>query len=80
MRKTLRAQSQRRSKLETLAAVKNPPVVFAKQADLASGPQQVNSAKTTPFFTTVEGYFGPAVELHDCGCGLVVQSCGTQTR
>jgi len=39
----LRAQSQCRATLETLATVKNPPVVFAKQANIANGPQQVNN-------------------------------------
>jgi hypothetical protein len=39
----LRAQSQCRATLETLAAIKNPPVIFAKQANIAHGPQQVNN-------------------------------------
>lgn len=39
----LRAQSQCRATLETLALMKNPPVVFAKQANIAHGPQQVNN-------------------------------------
>jgi hypothetical protein len=39
----LRAQSQCRATLETLAAIKNPPTVFAKQANIAHGPQQVNN-------------------------------------
>lgn len=39
----LRAQSQCRATLETLATVKNPPVVFAKQANIAHGHQQVNN-------------------------------------
>lgn len=39
----LRAQSQCRATLETLAAIKNPPVVFAKQANIAHGHQQVNN-------------------------------------
>lgn len=38
----LRAQSQCRATLETLATIKNPPV-FAKQANIAHGPQQVNN-------------------------------------
>jgi hypothetical protein len=29
--------------LETLATIKNPPVVFARQANIAQGPQQVNN-------------------------------------
>ena len=37
----LRAQSQSRSTLEALAAIKSPPVLIAKQANLTSGPQQV---------------------------------------
>ncbi len=43
MRLALKAQSQCRTTLETLAAIKNPPVVFAKQANIAHGPQQVNN-------------------------------------
>jgi len=43
MRLALRAQNQCRATLETLAAIKNPPVVFAKQANITSGPQQVNN-------------------------------------
>lgn len=43
MRLALKAQSQCRATLETLAAIKNPPVVYAKQANFANGPQQVNN-------------------------------------
>jgi len=43
MRMALRAQSQCRATLETLAAIKNPPIVYAKQANIANGPQQVNN-------------------------------------
>jgi hypothetical protein len=43
MRMALKAQNQSRMTLETLAAVKNPPVVFAKQANIAHGHQQVNN-------------------------------------
>jgi hypothetical protein len=42
MKLALRAQSQARATLEALAAIKNPPVVFAKQANIAHGHQQVN--------------------------------------
>jgi hypothetical protein len=48
MRMALRAQSQCRATLETLATIKNPPVVFAKQANIANGPQQVNNTLTAP--------------------------------
>lgn len=46
LRLALKAQSQCRATLETLAAVKNPPVLFAKQANFANGPQQVNNGST----------------------------------
>lgn len=42
-RMALKAQSQCRMTLETLATIKNPPVVFARQANIAHGPQQVNN-------------------------------------
>ena len=48
MRIALRAQSQCRATLETLAALKNPPVVFARQANIAHGSQQVNNATPAP--------------------------------
>lgn len=43
LRLALKAQGQCRATLETLAAIKNPPVVFARQANIANGPQQVNN-------------------------------------
>lgn len=44
MRLALKAQSQCRATLETLAAIKNPAsVAFVRQANIAHGPQQVNN-------------------------------------
>ena len=43
LRLGLKAQSQSRATLETLATIKNPPTVFARQANVAHGPQQVNN-------------------------------------
>lgn len=43
MRLALKAQGQCRTTLETLAVIKSP-VVFARQANIAHGPQQVNNA------------------------------------
>lgn len=43
MRMALRAQSQCRATLETLVANKNPPIIYAKQANIAAGHQQVNN-------------------------------------
>ena len=48
MKLALRAQGQCRATLETLAAIKNPPVVFARQANIVNGPQQVNNSGTPP--------------------------------
>ena len=39
----LRAQAQCRATLETLANIKNPPAIFARQANVTSGPQQINN-------------------------------------
>ena len=43
LRLALKAQGQSRATVETLAAMKNPPVVFARQANISNGPQQVNN-------------------------------------
>jgi len=43
MRMALKAQSQCRQTLETLSNIKNPPVVYAKQANISNGPQQINN-------------------------------------
>ena len=47
MKLALKAQSQCRATLETLAAIKNPPVIYARQANFANGPQQVNNGDPT---------------------------------
>jgi hypothetical protein len=43
LRLALKAQNQCRTTVETLAAIKNPPMIFAKQANIAHGHQQVNN-------------------------------------
>jgi hypothetical protein len=43
LRLALKAQSQSRATIETLAAMKNPPVIIAKQANISAGHQQVNN-------------------------------------
>jgi hypothetical protein len=50
LRLALKAQNQSRMTLETLAKIKNPPVVFAKQANInqGSGNQQVNNGTPAP--------------------------------
>jgi len=48
LRLGLKAQSQCRMTLEALAAIKNPPVVFARQANVTTGPQQINNGTAAP--------------------------------
>ncbi len=49
MRMAMKAQAQCRATLETLANIKNPPVVFARQANInAGGQQQVNNGTAAP--------------------------------
>ena len=48
MKLALRAQSQCRATLETLAVIRNPPVVYAKQANISHGHQQVNNGPPAP--------------------------------
>jgi hypothetical protein len=48
MRLALKAQAQSRATFETLAAMKNPPVVFARQANINNGgQQQVNNGESS---------------------------------
>lgn len=49
LRLALKAQSQSRATVETLAAIKNPPAVFARQANINNGgQQQVNNGPVQP--------------------------------
>jgi hypothetical protein len=50
----LRAQSQCRATLETLAAIKNPPIVYARQANVTTGPQQINNGVASPRAREIE--------------------------
>ena len=43
LRLALKAQSQCRATWETIAAIKNPTLIYARQANITSGPQQVNN-------------------------------------
>jgi hypothetical protein len=38
-----KAQNQCRMTLETLSNIKNPPVIYTKQANISNGPQQINN-------------------------------------
>jgi len=48
LRLALKAQSQSRATLETLATIKAGPAIFARQANIAHGPQQVNNGVLRP--------------------------------
>lgn len=48
LRLALKAQSQCRTTLETLAIIKNPPLVFARQANISNGHQQINNLSPQP--------------------------------
>ena len=60
MRLALKAQGQCRATLETLAAIKNPPVVFARQANISHGPQQVNNGPQPEIAPVRAGTRAPA--------------------
>ncbi|SFI60956.1 hypothetical protein [Nitrosomonas sp. Nm34] len=47
MKLALKAQSQCRTTIEALSTIKNPPVVFAKQANITHGHQQINNGTAT---------------------------------
>ena len=48
LRLALKAQNQCRMTLESLATIKNPPVVYAKQANFAQGHQQICNGTPAP--------------------------------
>ncbi len=48
LRLAMKAQSQCRATAETLAIIKQGPAVYARQANIAHGPQQVNNSVQRP--------------------------------
>jgi len=48
MRIGLRAQNQCRATVESIALMQNPPAVFARQANITNGPQQINNGVPPP--------------------------------
>jgi len=63
MRLALKAQSQCRATLETLANIKNPPVVYARQTNIAHGPQQVNNGPRAENYSAPTEQSGGSHEL-----------------
>ena len=52
MRLALKAQAQCARTIEVIATMKNPPVIFAKQANISNGNQQVNNGSVQNNKTT----------------------------
>ena len=64
LRMAMKAQNQCRMILETLATIKNPPVVFARQANINNGGQQQVNNTSTPTDSRPRAFSGaPAVVL-----------------
>jgi hypothetical protein len=84
MRMALRAQNQCRATLETLATIKNPPVVFAKQANInqGSGNQQVNNGTPAPASHAQKNIIQPneLLEVQHGGETLDTSATGTTIR
>ncbi len=74
MRVALKAQSQSRATLEAVLAAGNPPVLFAQQANVAFGPQQVNNgAIPNPHTTHRSNPCSERNELLEAGDGARVE-------
>jgi hypothetical protein len=56
LRLAFKAQAQSRATVETIGILRMPPMVFARQANIANGPQQVNNESPT---CTRENRFEP---------------------
>ena len=54
IRLALKAQSQCRATVESLAVIQQGPAIFARQANIANGPQQVNNAAPDQLITTLK--------------------------
>jgi len=77
LRLAFKAQSQCRATLETLAAIRNPPTVFARQANIAHGPQQVNNGATATVPRAEETQTAPN-ELSGANDGLLPDARASQ--
>lgn len=86
MRLALKAQSQCRATLETLAEIKAPrAVAFVRQANIANGPQQVNNGAASPSASharTEEPATSPngLLPAPAAGAGAVVDMAGADGR
>lgn len=69
LRLALKHRIKVRMTLETLAKIKNPPVIFAKQANInqGSGNQQVNKGTPTPASHAEKTINQQLLEVHMAG-------------
>ena len=78
MRLALKAQAQCTKTIEVLAAIKNPPVVYAKQVNLANGNQQVNNGNNqSSTHAHAEKIKNPQNELLEVNHGIQPMDIGT---
>ncbi len=79
MRLALKAQAQCARTIEVLSTMKNPPLVFAKQANISHGHQQVNN-EAQPKLTQAEKTDKLHTQLLEVNNGSAKMDCGaTQT-
>ena len=76
MRLAFKAQSQCRSTLQTLSDIKNPSVVYAKQANITNGNQQINNGVPAPRTQENKNYSNELLE-HTHGERLDTREKGT---
>ena len=62
LRLAYKAQSQCRSTLQTLSDIKNPSVVYAKQANITNGNQQINNGVPAPRTQENKNYLNELLE------------------
>ena len=74
MRLALKAQAQCARTIEVLSTVKNPPVIIAKQANIANGHQQVNNGNQS---TRVGKTLNPSNELLSEDSNATLDTRGT---
>ncbi len=80
LRLALKAQAQSRASLETLITAKNPPVVFARQANIATGHQQVNNGATARDSTTESVAGRPRAEKSEIAPNELLEGTGHGER
>ena len=77
----LKAQAQCRSTLEALAEIKNPrPVQFVKQANMTTGPQQINNGAVASRTETIESSQNKLLQESDHGNYLDTRAQGAAGR